>query len=371
MEFNSVYSVKPEFSTEEFLRQVLIHLGTHKDTPIDVVDAQFGEVRVSEKQVLKCTAHVTGTCNASVGYDRQEPYIDYETYKEKIGDTYITRQRPVTKYKTVTDWHPYSVEYAGKATCCAYNSLGKAADDGRVAQALQTLDRSNMTPTEQVVVNPLGLNTATKECTQIVEKNEIKLPGNHYRDKQCKSSVKVTLLVCYKLPYYEVDYTYNGTKYTAECFACGDIIITCNHPAIDIDVTAIVQERTQEEAGKEKKMWRIFYASLGVGIVWQLIFRIIWPGSIVCLILAQLASKKYRTAYTAHSDEISNNVMKSKVDALSVALQKLGYAPLDQAQLGDLDSYSVEGAKPLPDLGLKLLLWWIGTIILSVMITTF
>ncbi|MBO5892409.1 MAG: hypothetical protein J6Q30_06820 [Oscillospiraceae bacterium] len=115
MEFNAVFTVKKEIEKEAFLRQLLINLGNNAETPVDVVNAEIGEVQESIREVILCTAQVSGTCTASVGYDRQEPYMDYETYKEKVGDKYITRQRPVTKYRTVTDWQLFNTVYSGEA----------------------------------------------------------------------------------------------------------------------------------------------------------------------------------------------------------------------------------------------------------------
>ena len=122
MNFDAVFTVKKEFSKDDFLRELIIELGTRNSTPVDVVDADFKEVKESIREVIVCTAQVEGTCTASIGYDRQEPYTDYETYKEKVGDTYVTRQRAVTKYRTVTDWQIFQTQYAGEATCAAYNS---------------------------------------------------------------------------------------------------------------------------------------------------------------------------------------------------------------------------------------------------------
>jgi hypothetical protein len=49
--------------------------------------------------------------SASFGFDRQEPYTDYETRTDSRGNS---RQVPVTRYRTVTDWRPASGTATGK-----------------------------------------------------------------------------------------------------------------------------------------------------------------------------------------------------------------------------------------------------------------
>ena len=73
MEFDAVFTVKKEVEKDSFLRKLLINLGTNADTPVDVVNAKIGDAQESIKEIIVCTAKVSGICNASVGYDRQEP----------------------------------------------------------------------------------------------------------------------------------------------------------------------------------------------------------------------------------------------------------------------------------------------------------
>ena len=45
MNFDAVYTVKKEFGKEEFLRELIIELGLNTGTPVDVVDAEFKDVK--------------------------------------------------------------------------------------------------------------------------------------------------------------------------------------------------------------------------------------------------------------------------------------------------------------------------------------
>ena len=117
------------FSEDDFVRKSWIALA-NEDAPLEVFDENFGEVIQSEREVVIDSVAVNVSYQVSVGYDRQEPYIAYETYYEN--EPYITtesyydstlkctrtrevtkyrsvaKQRQVTKYKTVTDWSPLS-----------------------------------------------------------------------------------------------------------------------------------------------------------------------------------------------------------------------------------------------------------------------
>ena len=368
MKFDSVYKVQKEFSTDAFLRQTLIALGVNKDTPIDVVDVCFGEVREGTKEVMLCTANVEGECVASVGYDRKEPYIDYETYQEKVGGTYVTRKRQVTKYKTVTDWHPYSSRYSGKSMCAAYNTEEDNSDDGRIVKALTSLKEESISAGEETAVIGAAFNAVVKSCEKQVERKETNFPGSHVKDKKYHSKATVESLICFKLPYYEVTYTYKGEEYTVEGFACGIITPACEHPSIDIDVTKIVQEQTKDLAAKEKLLWYSFTGSVLLSVVMLIVakFGWVWPVSVVCLILAMMVSKRYRKEYEACSDKISGDVMRTKVEALQNALRRHGFDALHEVQIKALDSFSVDGADKLKDLTNRIQGCWILVAILAI-----
>ena len=367
MKLDAVISVKEEFAEETFLRQVLIHLGTLKDAPMDLVDAEFKEVRKSVKEVLCCTAYVKGTCTASVGYDRKEPYTDYETYTEKVGDRFVKKQRPVTKYRTVTDWRPFNTQYAGQMICTVYNSGGDCSDDGRIATALRTIQESSYEAGGEATVNKKAFDSAIAFCERKIEKKNVSFPGDHVRDKNYQSQSTVEKLVCFKLPYYEVTYTYKGEEYTAGAFACGAITVASEHPSSDVDVTAIVKEKTKELEKKQKISWYLFFGSAIVGfiLIFAVKFAWMWPISAALLLLSMKSSKEYKKAYTECSDSLSNDLMKTKVETLAVALRKHGFTPMGEKLVETLGNYSVTGAAALKDLSNRIKGSWVLVVFLA------
>lgn len=360
MKLITVYEARKEFTEDAFLRQVLIELGTRKNTPIDVVDCAFGKVRERVKEVLSCTAFVQGECTASVGYDRKEQYVDYRTKVENVGGSHKTVKEPVIKEKTVTDWHPFSKRYSGEAACAVYNTDKDNADDGRIMTAIISTKRECYCAAGEAAVNQSALKTAIRTCERQIEKKENQFPGNHVKDERYRSTSTVKDLLCFRLPYYEVTYTYKGKEYTAGGFACGKIKTASEYPPNDVDVTAIVKEKTRDLENREKLIWRIFAGSVILGLVLPFVvqFGWMWILSAVCLLLAMKSSKEYRNAYTECSNRFSNDVMKSKVAALKEALKKHGFEPLKEEQTESLESYSIEGAAKLKDLTYRIIGSW-------------
>lgn len=334
MNFDAVYTVKKEFEKERFLREVLINLGINGSTPIDAVDASFGKIVESVKEVVVCTAHVEGVCTASIGYDRKEPYTDYETYREKVGNQYITRQRPVTKYRTVTDWQPYQTNYSGEAT-----------------------------------VNSGGAARARVTCESNVILKTVRLPGDRERDVRYNTNSTVKELTCYKLPYYEVTYTYGGKKYKAACFACGEIEIQaeCMPPRAD-DITDDVKKKTARYKSAMDFSWVLFWCSLVITALLCYFLKFAWlcPLPVILLIKAKADSKKYAKKYKETSDSLSEDISHSKIEALKNALKKHKLEPLSAKESRGAEGFSVDGAKPLKSNGGRVVLAWILTVILVI-----
>lgn len=368
MNFDAVFTVKKEFSKDDFLRELIIELGTKNNTPVDVVDADFKDVRESVREVIVCSAQVEGTCTASVGYDRQEPYTDYETYREKVGDSYVTRQRAVTKYRTVTDWQIFRTQYAGEATCAAYNSDEFGYDDSGIVSAIKSAKNDSIVGKGEATVNLTGLARAIATCESQVEWGSVTFPGDRHKDVNYNSNSDVQSLSCYKLPYYEVVYTYNGKDYTACCFACGNINIRTETPPKDIDITAVVQEKTENLEKAKKRSWTLFTVSLIVAAVLCIALKFAWlfPIPIVLLLKAKKDSEAYSKEYKACSDSLSKNVADSKIAALKVALEKHGYEPMSKDLSDSLENCSVPGAKELRSIKGRVTWSWVLAIILTI-----
>ena len=368
MNFDAVFTIKKEFDKDTFLRELLIELGTKNETPVDVVNAEFCDVKESIREAIVCTAQVEGNCTASIGYDRQEPYTDYETYREKVGDSYVTRQRAVTKYRTVTDWRVFQTQYSGEATRAAYNSDEYGLDDSAIVTAIKSSKNDSLVEKGEATVNSTGLARAIAACESHVEWSSVSFPGDRHKDVKFNSESSVQSITCYKLPYYEVTYKYNDKDYTASCFACGDINIHAETPPNDIDITSVVKEKTADLEKIQKKSWTLFTISMIAVAALSILLKFGWlfPIPILLLLKAKKDSENYRKEYQNYSDDLSKNVADSKVAALKVALENHNFKPLSQDLSNSLEGTSVPGAKALKPIKGRITWSWVLSIILAI-----
>ena len=349
MEFDAVFTVKKEIEKEAFLRQLLINLGNNAETPVDVVKAEIGEVQESIREVIVCTATVTGTCTASIGYDRQEPYTDYETYKEKVGDSYVTRQRAVTKYRTVTDWRPFNMDYSGEATCAEDNT-----DDcisytkGDITLALKTASEDSFVVKGDATISQKGLARAIRSCETTVEIREVDFPGDRHKDQRYHSTSNVERVSCYKLPFYEVTFTYEGKEYTASGFACGSLVVHNDVPKKNVDIEAEAKKMTEKFEKSSKTAWLSCFGALAISALacFVLKFCWLWPVAIAALVYACITNKKYHSEYKKSADMLSSDLATAKIDALKEALDKYGYKELGDAEVSKTEIASKTSPKP-------------------------
>lgn len=370
MEFDAVFTVKKEIKKEEFLRQLLINLGNHAESPVDVVNAEIGEVRESIKEVILCTAQVSGNCSASVGYDRKEPYIDYENYKEKVGDKYVTRQRAVTKYRTVTDWQLFNTVYSGEATCAVENTDAYTAR-GDIELALKTTAKSSIEVAGEATVNPKGLARAIKACEISVEVREVRFPGDRQKDKSFHSTSQVQTVSCFRLPFYEVTFTYEGKEYAASGFACGSLVVHNDVPKKNVDIEAEAKKMTEPFEKSSKIAWLSCFGALAVSALacFVLKFCWLWPVAIAALVYACITNKKYHAEYNKSAEMLSSDLANAKIDALKEALVKYGYQELGDGEISKTEIASKTSPKPLKSFKGKAVLCAILSLV--VMISSF
>ena len=225
--FDHVVTVAPERSKTDFFRSALLFLTELPTTPVDVTKATFGKVTEGVVEVVRCSAHVMLSYSASVGYDREEYYIAHE--KRFVDGSY--RMVEVEKKRTVTDWQPHRGEIEDNLETALFNgglgSLSKYGDvwDFRLMQVLDTIEENSMSlDQESAKVAPQTINDAKSVCAQRLEQ-EIEYPGDHVKDKRVHPTVSLHGMTCYKIPYYEVEFEYEGEAYQVFGFAAGEPVI--------------------------------------------------------------------------------------------------------------------------------------------------
>lgn len=331
MEFDAVFTVKKETSKEEFLRKLLIELASSSKTPVDVVKAKFGEVEESVREAIVCKAHIETDYSASIGFDRTETYWT----KEKKYDS-STKQYyyvDVEKTRTVTDWQPFSGHISGEKTAAAFNeSYSSIYDNDTIVDVIKSTLDSNIVPKGEADVDYGGLESAKKNCAFFLE-TEIQYPGDHHKDTKTNSDVTVESISCYKLPFYRVEYTYNGKKYSASGFACGNPNIHAELPPNDVNV----EEKAKEETQKSKKLMIATWAGFGVAFIFACIMCAVGAPwlcvlPVGALVAAIIFNVKYNNEFNGKLDSLTSDITVAKKIALEEALKAHSYEKLSETE---------------------------------------
>ena len=272
----SFYKIDPMYAKEEFLRKAWISLA-HEDVPLEVFDADFGDVTQESYHILCTGADYDVSWSGEIGNDRVEYYMDvenyydrepYTDYEQKYNST--TRQYetvPVTKYRkvekqrqvqrsrTVTDWHSGSGDHSGTAKSWDCVDARNTFDAKRYEKDVHSddfvefddeLERSpDMQPTDAMLAHAEDLRDENLH-KQVYRS----LPGDHSRSVNYRiNSYSLEYVTMFRVPEYVATITYDGTTYTKRAFACGDM--TMSHAKIPNPISAEKEKkRLQDQRNK-------------------------------------------------------------------------------------------------------------------------
>lgn len=224
-EFSKIIIIKNEVTKEEFLRHALIGIGTDKDAPSNIMDAQFEKVVEYNEEFIVCTCDVLISYSASIGYDRQETYLAPKKKTNSNGRTYEDYFDQEERTRIVTDWAPFSGTVNATETKCVLNS---SSDGEEICKLLlKELENSNEeNHTEEndtlTIVNNNGLNRAIKMCEDDAYWKEVHWPGDHHKNERHTAKSTIVELKCIKAHVYYLEYTYEGIKYCVYGVAIGN-----------------------------------------------------------------------------------------------------------------------------------------------------
>lgn len=348
MNFDKVYTVMGEGTKESFLRALLVKLAQNNDTPVDVVKCKFGEVQEAILEVLHCSAHVEYDVSASIGYNREEQYIEQERYYDD--DLKKWRTKNVIKTRTVTDWSPYSAHgCSGDAVATSINKTLEGKYSGFFAHsvdgAIASLKPENIVEEGEAVVCSSALESAKKYCVFIAHD----LPGDNQRDVRYNDNVTINDISCYRLPVYFVEFIYNGVKYYAAGYACGRFSIECEYP---INEQKVDLKAEGEKVAKPFKIgaiagWAVYgvFTLLSAILCW---FGVswLWVFSIVGLVATIVLSVKRDKTYNKKVEALGAGIADAKRQETDKALASAGYESLSaEESKGFDDGTNIELAK--------------------------
>lgn len=236
MAFDKVFAIKQEISKEEFMRRLIIWIARNAEIPVE--KACFSAIKEEVKEVLVCTAKIQGSGSTEVEYNVRVDNPDPLTYMEvtRSGNklfvplnSQITKKETELKDFTISRLQTYSL----------YNN-DKCISSDSIRTAIETANDSSIVAGGDAEVCESALSYAKNQCTKMAEGNYV-----DYRTRNASFNLTTSVenLVCYKLPVYEVTYTYEGEKYTASCFACGKLDIHVEYPPNEPKSRQIVTRR--------------------------------------------------------------------------------------------------------------------------------
>ncbi len=356
--FDRVVTVKKEHTKEEFLRAAIIKLASDLKTPVDVVKADFGEVKESVKEAILCVAQVESDYSASVGYDREEEYRTTDRKQLSAGDWYTrdgVRKRAdysgsytvdVIKTRTVTDWQPYNGHIGGEAVCAAMNGEEEYGES-RLVDVIKSVKEENIEEKGEATVSAYGLKDVKNNCRRVVERR-IDFPGDHMKDFHSNATVQVNVLECWKLPYYEVEYTYKGEKYKASDYACGDLKVEAECPPDDTDIVVAASNDTKGYRAGMAIGWSLFGILFVLSCIMIAVGKYsVWIAAAVSLVVAIVLHVVGDKKYFARVRDLTENKVVLKRNELEGVLSQKGYEELTSSEeslfnakeRGDINAY--------------------------------
>ena len=388
--------IKPEFTKEQFLRKAWISLAA-EDAPMAVFNAEFGEVQEIAQQVLFHKVEVDVACQASVGYDRQEPYIDYETYYEKepyyvyekqwnsVRQEYeerpvekfrkVEKQRQVTKYKTVTDWSAWSGGHSTESLAVVENLRDGAFSSRLFLDSFRSMKEGSAVPVTgeaaaKMQVSESARKRAMEEHSENITRSVASaIPGDHHRDLDWQTRRERREVCLFNATMYLAKLHFNGEDYPRYAFPFGNMTVEGvpieNSGSLD---SAVMQMRSELRENTKKRREAaetntangtlvmslltigFLLASIFVSLLIRSTFLVIamFVLAAASFVINEIVIKKRASAEQQAADEaIKAEEAKTRAEidnysdaynarllnALNNKLQSLGYAPASADEL--------------------------------------
>ncbi len=333
---DSVVTIKETFDKDEFIRRVLIKITADPSTPVGISTATFGEVKMHYEEALLYSAHAELSYTASVGYDREEQYIDREKrWDAEIGTYYVN----VVKWRTVTDWSPFSGHIGGDTTCVISND--ESLSDVDYHSLLNSVNFKGDMGGE-AALSSSTVSRLKQQCEDNVE-DTIRYPGDHVKNKQIQSTVELQHVFLFKIPVYEVSYTFDEKTYNAKCYAIPkDDLKVETPPSNDSAIIKVAREKTKKKKNGATLSWCIFAvlyaAAFALCIMGIIYFGVAFAAAMYVLSVCLHVS--YNKKYNELLKNMMTDSIQTKVDELKEVLKKREYKELSDKELEQFDSKS-------------------------------
>ena len=326
--FEKVFTVDKNLTRDEFIKKVIIRLGTDKNSPVDVCNAEFGEIVETTREVILCFSYADLDYTTSIGYKRTEEYWDKEKKVKKINGERHEYLVDVKKKRTVTDWTPLSGHISGDAEAYVFNEDNPSIMVNRdeLESLMESIASESISEiSETKMVSNYGLDRAKEVCKRIVQ-SRIHYPGDCHEGTSSSGTIDVKALHCYILPLYCLDFVYNGETYHAYEFACGKTMLLVDIPKNEHSI--------EENVDKETKKSRVIFQSLGFASIIGLFISFIltgfkmywiWIVYIPLFIATIISSVNYEKKYKETEKKFNEEFVNKKREIMKNALKSRGY----------------------------------------------
>lgn len=354
------YEIKKTISEKDFLRTIIVGLGTSQETPSDVFNGEFGNISCKTLQIVSIGGSAKVHCSASIGHDYEIEKKEYD----HINKRYTTVRR------TETEWEPYQTTYfAEKAVGFSENSE-KSNDNN--TKAFRNL-LADICPEELIPMTELtkeafeskGFTDIKNEAIQAslddmkadaIRQSQKALPGDRYKDFSATVEVNAQYSVNYIVPYHDMTYKYSGEPYYMQAYANGECIVRGSIPK-------------QEKQEKPNILGKIFnLASLALSLIlmicaFSFLELPVFPW--VIAVLATLAFVLYKFFDVSYRKSRNHGKVLEKKNQVIKILASKGLNPLSDRELDKFTKAYKKGHKHKMTFGeIFTLLFYIASIFL-------
>ena len=216
------YRITPEFTEEEFLKEVYRFLYNNDAIPRDIFDANFGPVETEKREFIVAEGIADVDYSRHIGIDRPEQYEEIQWRRDVHGNR---QQERVIKWRTATDWKQEVGNTIGKSK--AFIPLSKKpADNNSIYESYKALSMEQFIPLQRAKlemhsVDPLGVQEASDTIIENVYQTVAPKNGERVKDPTNSGEVKFSTLDLIILPFYRIDITIRNKKCRLVACAAG------------------------------------------------------------------------------------------------------------------------------------------------------
>ena len=331
MRFEKVYTVKKEYSKEDFLRQLLIDLATPEHSPADIVNCKFEEVQEVYREVLSCTAHFECDLSCTIG-DKYKGYNNQINWRYKAFFEHQSHDVQLTAFNKElhTSQKPGFSLYEGSLSYCTSYWIpteDKLVEEGRAQVSKSVLD---------------GLRS------EIMEKVDMPYADSVSDVNIDNIDISYIKMTCYLVPIYIVYFEYNGERYQAMGKAYGEMLLR-HESVLPIKLSEYEEDKEIEKKCEEKvklfktavKISDLAFIAFSIGAfvlcasgnAWFWIFALISVGAAVAFNI--LRARKYKAEIDEIDTKITDEIKRFYSDKYSLlvkSLEKHELKPLDKEE---------------------------------------